>query len=201
MLLNVLAVGTILRGDLTAAAGHRRAHLSMWALPELVEAATRTGNTGLARDALRQLSEWTQSGRTGWGLGVEARSRALLGEGEAADLLYLEAIDRLGRSGVRPDLARAHLLYGEWLRRQRRSGEARVQLRTAHGLLDAMGAEAFAARAGIESQRAARPLCSWRAPARAVRFPALTQAGIIRIGGWTLTLTTSKLVIEPGRRS
>ena len=132
------------------AAGHRLAHLSMWALPELVEAATRTGNTGLARDTLSQLSDWTQSGRTDWGLGIEARSRALLSEGEAADRLYLEAIDRLGRTGMRPDLARAHLLYGEWLRRQRRRGEARVRLRTAHDLLDAMGAEGFAARARRE---------------------------------------------------
>ncbi len=132
------------------AAGHRLVHLSMWALPELVVAAARTGNTGLARDALDQLSEWTQAGRTDWGLGVEARSRALLSEGEAADRLYLEAIDRLGRTGMRPDLARAHLLYGEWLRRQRRRGEARVQLRTAHGLLDAMGMEGFAARARRE---------------------------------------------------
>jgi len=112
------------------AAGHKLVHLSMWALPELVVAGARTGNTALARDALDQLSEWTQAGRTDWGLRVEARSRALLSEGEAADRLYLEAIDRLGRTGMRPDLARAHLLYGEWLRRQRRRGEARVQLRT-----------------------------------------------------------------------
>jgi DNA-binding CsgD family transcriptional regulator len=129
------------------AAGHRLVHISMWALPELVEAAARTGNTGLAGDALDKLSEWTQAGRTDWGLGVEARSRALLSEGEAADRLYLEAIDRLGRTSMRPDLARAHLLYGEWLRRQRRHGQARVQLRTAHDMLDAMGMEGFAARA------------------------------------------------------
>jgi DNA-binding CsgD family transcriptional regulator len=132
------------------AAGHRLVYLSMWALPELVEAAARTGNTRLAGDALDQLSEWTQAGRTEWGLGVEARSRALLSEGEAADRLYLEAIGRLGRTGMRPDLARAHLLYGEWLRRQRRHREARVQLRTAHGMLDAIGMEGFAARARHE---------------------------------------------------
>jgi DNA-binding CsgD family transcriptional regulator len=132
------------------AAEHRLVHLSMWALPELVVAAARTGNTGLAGDALDRLSEWTQAGRTDWGLGIEARSRALLSEGEAADRLYLEAIDRLGRTSMRPDLARAHLLYGEWLRRQRRHGEARVQLRTAHDMLDAMGMEGFAARARSE---------------------------------------------------
>jgi DNA-binding CsgD family transcriptional regulator len=132
------------------AAGHRLVHISMWALPELVEAAVRTGNTGLACEALDQLSDWTQAGGTDWGLGVEARSRALLSEGEAADRLYQEAIGRLGQAGMRPDLARAHLLYGEWLRRQRRSVDAREQLRTAGQILDAIGMEAFAERARRE---------------------------------------------------
>jgi DNA-binding CsgD family transcriptional regulator len=132
------------------AAGHRLVHLSMWALPELVEAAARTGNSGLAADALDRLSEWTQAGRTDWGLGVEARSRALLNDGEQADRLYREAITRLGRTGMRPELARAHLLYGEWLRRQRRSVDARAQLRAASQLLEAIGMKAFADRARRE---------------------------------------------------
>ena len=132
------------------AAGHNLVHLSMWALPELVEAAARTGNTGLAGEALDQLSDWTQAGRTDWGLGVETRSRALLSDGEPADRLYREAIDRLGQTGMRPDLARAHLLYGEWLRRQRRLADARAQLRTAGQMLDAIGMEAFAERARRE---------------------------------------------------
>jgi DNA-binding CsgD family transcriptional regulator len=132
------------------ASGHRLVHISMWALPELVEAAARTGNPGLAGDALDQLSDWTQAGRTDWGQGVEARSRALLSDGEAADRLYREAITRLGRTRMRPDLARAHLLYGEWLRRQRRRAEAREQLRTACQMLDAIGMEAFAGRARRE---------------------------------------------------
>jgi DNA-binding CsgD family transcriptional regulator len=132
------------------AAGYKLVHLSVWALPELVEAAARTGNTGLAADALDQLSEWTQAGRTDWGLGVETRSRALLSDGEAADRLYREAIDRLGQTGMRPELARAHLLYGEWLRRQRRRSDARAQLRTARQMLDAIGMEAFAERARRE---------------------------------------------------
>jgi len=132
------------------AAGHRLVHISMWALPELVEAGVRTGNTGLASEALDQLSKWTQAGGTDWGLGVEARSRALLSEGDPADRLYEEAIGRLGRAGMRPDLARAHLLYGEWLRRQRRRADAREQLRTAGQLLDAIGMEAFAERARRE---------------------------------------------------
>ena len=132
------------------AAGHKLMHLSMWALPELVEAAARTGDTGLAGDALDQLSDWTQAGQTDWGLGVEARSRALLSDGEAADRLYREAIARLGQTGMRPDLARTHLLYGEWLRRQRRRADARAQLRTARQMLDAIGMEAFAERARRE---------------------------------------------------
>jgi len=132
------------------AAGHGMVHLSMWALPELVEAATRTGDTRLAGDALDQLSDWTQAGGTDWGLGVEARCRALLSDGEAADRQYREAIDRLGRTGMRPELARARLLYGEWLRRQQRLADAREQLRAAGQLLDAIGMEAFAERARRE---------------------------------------------------
>ena len=136
------------------AVADRLVHISMWALPELVEAAARTGNTGLAGEALDDLSEWTQAGRTDWGLGVEARSRALLADGEAADRLYREAITRLGRTVMRPDLARAHLLYGEWLRRQRRSTDARAQLRTACQMLEGIGMEAFAER-GRRELRAA----------------------------------------------
>ena len=125
-------------------------YISMWALPELIEAAVRTGNTHLAGDALARLAETTQAGGTDFGLGLEARSRALLSEGEAAEGCYREAIDRLGRTRLRPELARAHLLYGEWLRRENRRADARVQLRTAHEMLAAMGAEAFAERARRE---------------------------------------------------
>jgi DNA-binding CsgD family transcriptional regulator len=83
-------------------------------------------------------------------LGVEARSRALLTEGDAAEKLYRESIERLGRTRVRAELARAHLLYGEWLRRQRRRVDARAQLRIAHEMLETMGMEAFADRARRE---------------------------------------------------
>jgi DNA-binding CsgD family transcriptional regulator len=124
--------------------------LSMWALPELVEAATRNGNAELARDALQRLAESTRPCGTDFGLGIEARSRALLSDGATADRLYREAIDRLGRTRLRPELARAHLLYGEWLRREGRRADAREQLRTAHDLLAAIGMEAFAERARIE---------------------------------------------------
>ena len=87
---------------------------------------------------------------TEWALGIEARVRALLSEGEVAERLYRESIERLGRTRVRVELARAHLLYGEWLRRERRRVDAREQLRTAHEMLDAMGVEAFAERARRE---------------------------------------------------
>ncbi len=125
-------------------------YMAMWALPELIEAATRTGNTHMASDALVRLAETTQAGGTDFGLGMEARSRALVSEGEAAEGCYREAIDRLGRTQLRPELARAHLLYGEWLRREGRRVDARTQLKTAHEMLAAMGAEAFAERARRE---------------------------------------------------
>jgi ATP/maltotriose-dependent transcriptional regulator MalT len=122
----------------------------MWALPELVEAAARRGKTELARDALARLTETTRPCGTDFALGIEARCRALLSDGAAADELYREAIDRLSRTRLRPELARAHLLYGEWLRRENRRAGARAQLRTAHEMLDVMDMEAFAERARRE---------------------------------------------------
>jgi DNA-binding CsgD family transcriptional regulator len=119
----------------------------MWALPELVEAAARGGDADLARDALERLAETTQPSGTDFALGIEARCRALMSEGEIAERLYQEAIERLGRTRLRPELARAHLLYGEWLRREGRRVDAREQLRTAHGMFTDMGMEAFAERA------------------------------------------------------
>ena len=125
---------------------------SMWVLPELVEAAVRGGESETARDALERLAETTRPCRTEFALGIEARCRALLSDGTAADDLYREAIERLGRTRLRPELARAHLLYGEWLRRENRRVDAREQLRTAHEMLAAIGMEAFAGRARKELQ-------------------------------------------------
>jgi DNA-binding CsgD family transcriptional regulator len=125
-------------------------HVSLWALPELIEAAVRSGHMLMAGDALQRLAESTQAGGNDWGLGIEARSRALVTDGQGADGLYLEAIDRLGRTRLRPELARTHLLYGEWLRGQGRRSQAREQLRTAHGMFDEIGMEAFAERAHKE---------------------------------------------------
>jgi DNA-binding CsgD family transcriptional regulator len=123
---------------------------SRWALPEQIEAAIRSGKPEPAARALAQLSETTSSGGTDWALGIGARSRALLSEGEAAEALYREAIEALGRTRVRVELARGHLLYGEWLRRERRRLDAREQLRTAHALFTEFGMEAFAERARVE---------------------------------------------------
>jgi DNA-binding CsgD family transcriptional regulator len=121
-----------------------------WGLTELVEAAVRSGAPDLATGALEQLSETTRASGTDWALGVEARSRALLRDGDAAEKLYREAIERLARTRVRLELARAHLVYGEWLRRANRRMNAREQLRTAHDAFSRMGADGFAERARRE---------------------------------------------------
>jgi len=124
--------------------------VAAWALPELIEAASRTGQTRVAADALDRLAAATSISQTDWGPGIHARSRALLSDGEDADASYREAIERLGRTPLRPELARAHLLYGEWLRREARRADARAQLRTAHDMFAAIGMEAFAERARRE---------------------------------------------------
>ena len=121
-----------------------------WSLAELVEAAVRGGQPARASDAFRRLCDMTRASGTDWALGTEARSRALLSEGETAENRYREAIERLGRTRMRPAAARAHLLYGEWLRRENRRQDARAELRTAHGLFTTMGIEAFAERARRE---------------------------------------------------
>jgi DNA-binding CsgD family transcriptional regulator len=125
-------------------------YMSMWALPELVEAAARCGNSQLAAEALERLAETTRPGGTDFGLGIEARSRALVSEGAAAEGLYREAIGRLGHTQLRPELARARLLYGEWLRRAGRRTDAREQLREAYEMLTVMGVGGFAERARRE---------------------------------------------------
>jgi DNA-binding CsgD family transcriptional regulator len=132
------------------ASKHIHVHISVWAVPELIEAAVRTGDPRTAVGALDRLAETTRAGETDIGLGIEARSRALVSEGEAAEGYYREAIDRLSRTRRHPDFARGHLVYGEWLRRQRRRRDARDQLRTAFEMFDTIGMEAFANRAWAE---------------------------------------------------
>jgi DNA-binding CsgD family transcriptional regulator len=125
-------------------------NISMWALPELIEAASRTGQPLLAADALGRLAEATSVGQTDWGQGIYARCQALLSDGADAQDSYREAIDRLSRTDFRPELARARLLYGEWLRREGKRADARAQLRAAHDMFAAIGMQAFAERARRE---------------------------------------------------
>jgi DNA-binding CsgD family transcriptional regulator len=116
-------------------------------LVERVEAATRSGQPGTAAAALSRFAEHARACGTDWALGVEARSRALVSRGDAAEHLYRQAIERLGRTPLKLELARALLLYGEWLRRQQRRRDARDQLGAAFGYFDSIGAAAFAERA------------------------------------------------------
>jgi len=132
---------------------HRHAlAASNWGMAELIEAAARAGTPELAADALRRLVDTTAASGTEWALGIAARSRALLLDGPAAEDLYAEATERLARTRMAVDLARAHLVYGEWLRRERRRLDARVQLRAAHDLFSDFGVDAFAERARVELQ-------------------------------------------------
>jgi DNA-binding CsgD family transcriptional regulator len=123
---------------------------AIWALVELIEAAVRSAVPERAADALQRFSDIAHACETDWALGAEARSRALVSDGEDAENLYREAIDRFGRTRLRVELGRAHLVYGEWLRRQRRRRDAGDQLSRAYEIFDSAGAAAFAERARIE---------------------------------------------------
>jgi DNA-binding CsgD family transcriptional regulator len=126
------------------------AHTAVRPLTELIEAAARTGNLGLARAALGRLEEWTRVCGTDWGRAIEARCRALVTGGKAAEPLYQEAIERYRATQLRPSLARARLVYGEWLCRAGRRLDARDQLRAAYQLFEVIGMEAYAERARRE---------------------------------------------------
>jgi DNA-binding CsgD family transcriptional regulator len=147
-----------------------------WSLVELVEAAARSGKPECAAGGLRRLAEVTSACGTDWALGTEARSRALVSRGDAAERLYQKAIERLGRTQLKLELARAQLVYGEWLRRQRRRRDARDQLRAAYECFDSVGAMAFADRArgelGATGERAPKR-------AREARETLTTQEALI----------------------
>jgi DNA-binding CsgD family transcriptional regulator len=127
--------------------GIGKVNIAAWALPELIEAAVRTGNYSTAADALERLADRTRWSETDWGRGLFARCQALVNDGSTAVEQYREAIGRLSRTALRPELARTHLVYGEWLRRQNRRTDAREQLRSAYGLFSEIGMLAFAERA------------------------------------------------------
>ncbi|HEY6583663.1 MAG TPA: AAA family ATPase [Gaiellaceae bacterium] len=136
-----LAAAAVSRDDLS---------VSVWALPELIEAAVRSGRNDVAAAGFEALAERTIATGTDFARGLEARSRGLVSEGAVAEASYREGIEVLGGTSMRMFLARAQLLYGEWLRRENRRVEAREQLRPAHEFFDRIGAEGFSARAGRE---------------------------------------------------
>jgi DNA-binding CsgD family transcriptional regulator len=113
---------------------------------EHIEAAMRCGHSQAAASTLERLAETVVASGSDWALGLQRRSEALLGERDMVEDLFREAIDRLTRTPIRPELARAHLLYGEWLRRENRRVHSREQLRIAHDMFTTMGAHAFAER-------------------------------------------------------
>jgi DNA-binding CsgD family transcriptional regulator len=168
-----------------------------WGLVELIEAATRTGKTARAAEALERLSETTRASGTEWALGIEVRSRALLSQGDAAERLYREAIDRLGRTRVRVELARAHLLFGEWLRRQRQRIEARTYLRTALEMFETMGAEAFAARTRIELEATGERARKRTAETRSDLTSQEAQIAALTAEGLTNRDVAARLFISP----
>jgi DNA-binding CsgD family transcriptional regulator len=166
-------------------------------LPELIEAATRSGMPERAAQALEGLSDTTQASGTDWGLGIEARSRALLSANEAAERLYQESIERLARTRVRVELARAHLLYGEWLRREHRRLDAREQLRTAHELFIRFRMEAFAERARVELEATGEHARKRSVETRDDLTPQEAQISRLAADGATNQEIAAQLFISP----
>jgi DNA-binding CsgD family transcriptional regulator len=164
-------------------------------LPELIEAATRSGQPEVAATALPRLEEWTRAAGTDWSLGVLARARALMGED--ADAHYREAIERLERTRIRVELARARLLYGEWLRREGRRLDAREQLRTAHEMLSRTGAEAFAERARRELTATGETVRRLTVETRDVLTPQEAQVAQLAQDGRTNPEIGAELFISP----
>jgi DNA-binding CsgD family transcriptional regulator len=168
-----------------------------YALVELVEAAVRSGARDAADDALQELEERTLAAGTDWALGILARSRALLSAGDAADALYREAIERLQRSLIVVQLARSHLLYGEWLRRENRPRDARDQLRIAYEMLHGMGADAYADRAHRELRAAGETTRERTFAAHDALTPQEAQIARLAIERRTNTEIGSELFISP----
>jgi DNA-binding CsgD family transcriptional regulator len=171
--------------------------VAMWSLSELIEAASRNGDAESAKRALLRLGEHTDASDSDWALGISARSRALLAEGEVAGELYREAIDRLSRTRLAPDLARARLLYGEWLRRENRRSDAREQLRLAHEAFLSMGADAFAERARHELVATGEKVRSRRDETRDELTPQEEQIARLARDGLTNPEIAAQLFLSP----
>jgi DNA-binding CsgD family transcriptional regulator/tetratricopeptide (TPR) repeat protein len=166
-------------------------------LPELVEAAARSGRRDVAAAALPRLEERTRAAGTDWALGVLARAQALMADGDAADDLYGEAIERLERTRIRIELARARLLYGEWLRREDRRVDAREQLRAAHHTFSRAGAEAFAERTRRELAATGETVVKRTAETRDVLTPQEGQIARLAAEGQTNPEIGAQLFISP----
>jgi DNA-binding CsgD family transcriptional regulator len=181
-----------------SACEHDDLGLVAWPLIELVEAASRCERLDLAAVPLARLVERTQACGTDWALGIEARSRALVSDGTAADGLYRDAVERLARTPrVTVHLARAHLVYGEWLRRENRRSDARTYLRAAHEMFDRFGAEAFAERARRELQATGETVRKRAVPADEVLTPQEAQVARLAGDGRTNVEISAQLFISP----
>jgi DNA-binding CsgD family transcriptional regulator len=176
---------------------HDDVGLSAWALVELIEAGVRSGATDATSGALDRLSARTQASGTDWALGIEAGSRALLSDGRDAEPLYREAVERLARSRGVVHLARARLLYGEWLRRENRRVDAREQLRAAHDDFSRIGAEAFAERARRELLATGETAPRRTAETRDVLTPQEAQIARMASDRQTNPEIGAKLFISP----
>jgi DNA-binding CsgD family transcriptional regulator len=165
---------------------------------ELVEAASRIGREDAAAPGLERLVRGTSASGTEWARAVEARCRALLSHDEAAERLYREAIERLTPTALGFDLARTHLLYGEWLRRERRPRDAREQLRTAHGLFSGFGMEGFTERACTELQATGERVRKRTAETRTDLTPREAQISQLVAQGATNPEIAAQLFISPG---
>jgi DNA-binding CsgD family transcriptional regulator len=172
---------------------------SIWVLAELIEAAVRSDHAERAIGPLAQLAEVTLAAGTDWALGVHARGAAMLAEGATAERLYREAIERLSRIHIHGSqtLARAHLLYGEWLRRQHRRVDAREQLRVAHAMLGDMCAEAFAERARRELQATGETVRKRTADTLDELTPQEAQVARLAAGGQTNPEIGAQLFLSP----
>jgi DNA-binding CsgD family transcriptional regulator len=171
--------------------------LSMWALFELIEAAARVGDTTVAGDALDKLAATTRPAGTGFALGIEARCRALLTDDDDAEEAYREAIKQLDRAGIRTELARAHLVFGEWLRRHSRLREARERLRAAEEMFAEIGMEAFGGRARTELVAAGGKPRTRDPEVRDALTPQEEQIARLARDGLTNTQIGAQLFLSP----
>ncbi len=171
--------------------------ISSWALYELIEAASRSGQHAVARNAMDRLGGRTRASGTAWARGIEARSRALVGDGEAVEALYREAIEWLGRTRMAAYLARARLTYGEWLRRDGRRVEAREQLRHAYGTFFSMGADGFADRAKRELQATGEKVRKRQVDARDELTPQQLRVAQLARDGRTNSEIAAELFLSP----